>query len=68
MRIVCRCGALCTATAAEDSVMLRIDLDMRREMQWHEPHTAYAMVLAVFRQADFHLVLSMLITAYDFLQ
>mmetsp|Transcript_23205 Transcript_23205/g.55929 ORF Transcript_23205/g.55929 Transcript_23205/m.55929 type:complete len:1314 (-) Transcript_23205:373-4314(-) len=45
-------GALYTAIATEDSVMLRLDASMRQEMQWHDPHTAYTVVLAVFRQAE----------------
>eukprot|EP00966_Prymnesium_polylepis_P224013 5182350-Prymnesium_polylepis.1 len=32
--------------------MLKLDGSMRQEMQWHEPHTAYTFVLAVFRQAE----------------
>lgn len=43
-------GTLCTAVALEDSVMLKISNPMRQEMQWHEPHSAYTLVLAVFRQ------------------
>ena len=45
-------GTLYTATAEEDSVILCLSHSQRQEMQWAEPHLAYNLVLAVFRQAE----------------
>jgi hypothetical protein len=45
-------GTLYTATAEEDSVILCLSHSQRQAMQWAEPHLAYNLVLAVFRQAE----------------
>ena len=45
-------GALYSARAVEESVMLRISHAQRQAMQWSEPHLAYQLVLSIFRQAD----------------
>ena len=43
---------LYSATAMEDTVVLRVTHELRQEMQWHDAHTAYQLVLAAFRQAE----------------
>ena len=43
-------GALYTATAAEDCVLLRISHEARLRMQHHVPHHSYELMRAVFKQ------------------
>jgi len=45
-------GALYTATAVEDSVILRISGRQRELMQEQNPHDSYQLLLSVFRQIE----------------
>ena len=45
-------GALYTATAVEDSVILRISGRQREQMQEQNPHDSYQLLLSVFRQIE----------------
>ena len=45
-------GALFTASAAEDCVILRMGHEQRLRMQHHAPHHAYQLLLSVFKQVE----------------
>ena len=48
------CEAPYTATAAEDSAMLRLSKQAREDMMWHDARTAFHLILAVFKQVPTH--------------
>ena len=45
-------GALFTAVAAEDSVLLSISHEQRMRMQYQSPHDAYQLLLSVLKQVE----------------
>ena len=45
-------GALFTAVAAEDSVLLCISHEQRMRMQYQSPHDAYQLLLSVLKQVE----------------
>ena len=45
-------GALYTAAAEEDSIILRISGRQREQMQELNPHDSYQLLLTVFRQVS----------------
>ena len=45
-------GALFTAVAAEDCVLLRLSQKQRQRMNYQAPHDAYQLLLAVFKQVE----------------
>lgn len=45
-------GALFSAVAVEDSVLLRISHEQRMRMQYHNPQDAYTLLLTVFKQVE----------------
>ena len=45
-------GALFTAIAEEDCVLLRLSHDQRQRMQYLDPHHAYQLLLSVFKQVE----------------